>query len=125
MDAPRKADVIAIAHSSSSVSYSKYSGTLEWKNAVFLWVNIQANADYPNKFYETGRRFSWFGGSKMNGETPLVKRLLRNKESDPILLIIRFKDESYSCLGNCLCVASIHIVYISNVLYFISCSCCA
>lgn len=56
----------------------------------------------------------------MDAETPVVKRLLRNKESDPILLIIRFKDESYSCLGKCLlCCFDRNSVYIECSIFYI------
>ena len=58
IDAPVKAAIVEKAH--KNAKFSKYSGILEWKNAVFLWVNIQADADYPNKFLDGGRRMTWF-----------------------------------------------------------------
>ena len=90
-----------MAYSSSSVSFNKYCGALEWQNAVFLWVNVQEgdHAEYANKLYDGGRRFSWFGGSKMDEGTPVVQRLLGRRRDDFILLFVRFEKESYVCLG--------------------------
>ena len=44
---------------------------------------------------------TWYGGSRMNEDTPLIQRLQLGNElsKDDILLFIRFEKESYSCLG--------------------------
>lgn len=47
---------------------------------------------------------TWFGGSRMHDETPVIKRLLNSKtNSDDIILWCRFMDGSqaqpYICLG--------------------------
>jgi hypothetical protein len=58
------------------VSFNKYSGVQEWANCVFLWVNFGApNNQVDNEFYEEGRQVSWFGGSKMHHETPVIRKL--------------------------------------------------
>ena len=100
IDAPVKADVVQIAH--KNARFSKYSGVLEWKNCTFLWVNIQPDADYPNKFLDGGKRMTWFGGSLMKKATPVVQRLARadGSNGDTIILFVRFEKESYVCLGN-------------------------
>jgi len=98
--APRKEDIMRLASQPrAAVSFNKYSGVVEWRNAIFLWVNLIAGADYPNEFSESGRRLSWFGGSKMYEESPSVQRLLRAGAGETCLLFVRFEKESYVCLG--------------------------
>ena len=102
MTAPLKADIINLA-SAEKVSFNKYSGVVEWKNCVFLWVNIQISSDYPNKFLEGGKKFTWYGGSKMYEDSFIIQRLITGvnqfKEKDDVLLFVRFEKESYTCLG--------------------------
>jgi hypothetical protein len=64
--------------SSSRLSFNKYSGVQEWKNVVFLWVNLGApnGTTVVNDFLEDGRQITWFGGSRMREETPVVQKLL-------------------------------------------------
>lgn len=47
-----KAAVIEYVSGSAHVSFNKYSGVLEWKNSLFLWVNLGG----PNKFIEKGTK---------------------------------------------------------------------
>lgn len=61
--------------------FSKYAGGLEWENAVSLFINI-GGSDYNNTFSHGGQRVSWFGGSKMHLDTPLVQRLLTGAEAE-------------------------------------------
>ena len=35
-----KAAIMTAANHGKAVSFNKYSGVAEWKNALFLWVNI-------------------------------------------------------------------------------------
>eukprot|EP01038_Epipyxis_sp_PR26KG_P006304 gene6304-8683_t len=99
--------------------FNKYSGVTEWKNAVYLWVNIGGKEGYHNAFTGDGRYMMWFGGSKMNKDSPVVLRLLQsvnhsinlmtpveessaNKTSqahDTILLFVRLEGENYCSLG--------------------------
>jgi hypothetical protein len=101
LESPTKAAIMNKAHSSKGgVRFNKYCGVAEWKNSLFLWVNVPepgVAGDYPNEFREKGKMMSWFGGSRMHAETPVVKRLL--KEKDQVLLFMRFTQESYHCLG--------------------------
>ena len=80
-----KAAVVTAANNGNPPKFSKYSGVLEWKNCVFLWVNLGpgplhgGNDDeigsvrgskaveltYDNTFLNQGRSFVWFGGNKM------------------------------------------------------------
>ncbi len=39
--------------------FSKYSGVVEWANAVVLWVNV-GGEDYSNTFLDGGRRMIWY-----------------------------------------------------------------
>jgi hypothetical protein len=69
IDAYGKAAVMAAANNGVQPRFSKYSGVCEWKNCVFLWVNIMKVAckgGYNNTFNEKGRFMTWFGGSKMS-----------------------------------------------------------
>lgn len=69
--------------SSSSIGtmlrFNKYSGICEWENdVIFLWVNIGApESVVVNNFLQGGRQITWFGGSRMNENTPAIKNLLR------------------------------------------------
>lgn len=40
LGAPTKALVMQMAHPKKMPKFSKYSGVVEWQNAIFLWVNI-------------------------------------------------------------------------------------
>jgi len=57
------------------VKFSKYAGVVEWRNCVLLWVNVDGN-DYENLWLEGGRRLTWFAGSRVKPETPVMVRLL-------------------------------------------------
>jgi hypothetical protein len=59
--------VVLRANNGISPRFSKYSGVLEWKNCVFLWVNLHCKnkSQYDNEFFEGGKSFVWFGGSRM------------------------------------------------------------
>lgn len=68
-----KAAVMLIANGGIKVpKFSKYSGVCEWRDCVFLWVNMYSHMDaaskcqYPNEFLDKGRLIKWFGGSKMS-----------------------------------------------------------
>lgn len=109
---------------SHSISFNKYCGILEWKNnSFFLWVNIDGkpnDAGLYNEFLDNGKQMTWFGGSKMHDETPLIEKLIAagkesNKvfkekeqsspdEADGIILFCRLLDEKkrprpYTCMG--------------------------
>jgi hypothetical protein len=58
------------------IRFNKYSGVVEWQNALFLWVNIGGSQGYKNTFEANGEYISWFGGSSMHKESRIVKRLL-------------------------------------------------
>jgi len=92
-----KASVMLTAYPSSRARFSKYSGVVEWANAVFLWVNVGGTqCDYPNEMREGGQVLSWFGGSRHHEDSPVVQRLLTEKN---VMLFVRFEKEGYSCLG--------------------------
>lgn len=65
----------------------RYSGSIEWSNAIFLFVNV-GGSDYSNLFSDSGRRMSWFAGSRQDKTTPLIRRLL-GKSAPPRLLFCR------------------------------------
>jgi len=105
------------------ISFSKYSGVLEWKNALFLWVNLTSGCSKSNhstdqgsvrnEFFNSGRSISWFGGSKATEDTPVIQRLIHmnadaiSKDHDAVILWVRYSLGTsstlspYICLGRC------------------------
>jgi hypothetical protein len=93
------------------LSFNKYSGVQEWKNCIFLWVNLGAHGNtVVNTFLDGGKQITWFGGSKMTDDSPIIKKLIQwGKEatdsSSKIILWCRKFDTStkafspYVCLG--------------------------
>ena len=88
--------------------FSKYSGLVEWKNCIYLWVNLGSHkpGEFINEFSEGGQFMTWYGGSKMHKDSPATQRLLAihangksNKTKDAILLFVRLEGEPYCCLG--------------------------
>ena len=66
--------------SGQRLSFNKYSGVQEWGNDVFfLWVNLGMKNDNVviNDFPEGGKYVTWFGGSRMHDESPVIKDLIR------------------------------------------------
>ena len=61
-----KAAIMALSNHGTPPRFSKYVGALEWKNCVYLWVNLGGKSGYSNAFSEQGRHIMWFGGSKMH-----------------------------------------------------------
>ena len=95
-----KAAIMAASYFGTAPKFSKYSGVVEWKNCVYLWVNIGVpGGDYSNSFSEKGKYITWFGGSKMHSETPVVQRLLKGGIKETVLLWVRLEKEPYTCLG--------------------------
>jgi hypothetical protein len=66
------------------LSFNKYCGVQQWKNGFFLWVNMGTKksssnnnpAAVVNEFLEQGRLVTWFGGSNMVEESPVIQSLL-------------------------------------------------
>jgi hypothetical protein len=69
----------------SRLSFNKFSGVQPWKNVIFLWINIGGPTNgnsLVNDFSHNGSRVTWFGGSKMREESPVIQNLIRiGKES--------------------------------------------
>ena len=101
------------------LSFNKFSGVQPWKNVIFLWINVggpKSAGSLVNEFsYSDGScRVSWFGGSRMTEDSPIIQDLIRlGKESasskipldSGILLWCRNYDWEakkllpYTCLG--------------------------
>ena len=61
----------------ASLKFNKYSGIIQFANAVALFVNVRGKAaDYPNLFLDGGRKMTWFGAKGMDAEHPVMKRIL-------------------------------------------------
>ena len=95
----------------TKLSFNKYCGVQEWSNCVFLWVNL-ATSDSPNDFLLDGRQITWFGGSRMHDESPVIHKLIqygkeamiKKDDSKIILWCRRYQTENkkftpYVCLG--------------------------
>jgi len=79
-----KADVMhSFSSSGLSPKFSKYSGIVEWRNAMILWVNV-GGKDYTNSFSEGGRVMQWFAGSAHQPHTPVIQRVLKVKKPLPL-----------------------------------------
>ena len=83
---------MALANGGKLPRFSKYSGVAPWANGYFLWVNIdidektgRSKNDYPNVFLDGGERMTWFGGSNMHPESPVIHGLLKAGRSDVVL----------------------------------------
>ena len=104
---PTKAAIMALSNGGSVPKFSKYQGVVEWKNCLFLWVNIGGFGGYANKFLDDGRVITWFGGSKMHEDSDSTKRLLKTKKGgggDRAILFVRLAaNEPYCCLGDLAC----------------------
>ena len=94
-----KAYVMSLAYGGRVPKFSKYSGVVEWRNCVFLWVNI-GDIKYSNVFSNGGELMVWFGGSLMTEDSPITNRLIANRKSDPIILFVRLSaSDPYVSLG--------------------------
>ena len=105
------------------LSFNKYSGVQEWASGiVFLWVNLgKPSDDIVNEFlvdnHTQSIQMTWFGGSRMHDESPVVQTLLKVGQGPPekstIVLwcrqwIVEKKTFSpYTCLGRCSYVSHI------------------
>jgi hypothetical protein len=99
----------------SRLSFNKYCGVQEWKNAIYLWINLGGQNSLVNDFSSNGRRVSWFGGSKMREDSPVIQRLIHmgkdterrfpSRSTSRIILWCRHYDVQtkkllpYTCLG--------------------------
>lgn len=89
---------------------NRFSGVVEWKNCLFLWVNVGGD-DYANMFLDSGERLTWFGGSRMYEDSLVTQRLLSTRlnielpeaEHETVLLFCRLPNEPYTCLGRVRC----------------------
>lgn len=50
-----KAAVMKKSNQNRDVRFNKYSGVAEWKNCLYLWVNLGGETGYVNSFSEGGR----------------------------------------------------------------------
>jgi hypothetical protein len=97
--------------SGTRLSFNKYCGVQEWNNAVFLWVNLGSKDNtVVNDFLEDGKQITWFGGSRMYDDSPVIQKLLRlgkdaSENASNIVLWVRRYDAGlkkfspYICLG--------------------------
>ena len=110
-DVSTKESVVKALASGRQAKFSKYTGALEWKNAVVLWVNI-GGKDYTNNFLQGGRLLTWYASQSLHEESPVVRRLLsvgdgekgrksgvHSPSRDCVLLFCRLPSLPYICCG--------------------------
>merc|ERR1712194_897859 len=90
---------------------------VEWKNAIFLWVNAMGGS-FVNSFakdtlrtqrcHKEGAEVNWFVGGAATVKSPIVKRLLQigagsqAEKATQVLLFVRpLATEPYLCCGRC------------------------
>jgi hypothetical protein len=83
-----KAEVMQLSNGGLLPRFSKYCGAVEWRNCVYLWVNVGGSSGYSNAFSEEGRHMMWFGGSRMHaGECLLICLMYRYSYMDTFLTL--------------------------------------
>ncbi len=97
------------------LSFNKYCGVQEWNNTIFFWVNL-GSKDNPvvNDFLDDATRITWYGGSRMHDESPVIQKLLHygrdaaatdnNSDTNIILWCRKYEVDQkqftpYMCLG--------------------------
>jgi hypothetical protein len=63
----------------SRLSFNKYCGVQEWRNSIFLWINLGNKDNNPvvNDFLEDAKQITWFGGSRMHDDSPVIHNLIQ------------------------------------------------
>ena len=95
--------------SATAPKFNKYSGIIEFLDAVALCVNVRsakASSSYTNIFLDGGRRMTWFAQPTQDQDTPVVQRLLACSSSDcaePVVLFIREEGAAYVYAGKLRC----------------------
>ncbi|CAK9040512.1 unnamed protein product [Durusdinium trenchii] len=86
--------------------FNKYAGWVEWRNAIFLWVNAMGGS-FDNAFAKGGQHISWYvGGANPTERSPIVQRLLSLKRDTQVILFIRPRaTDPYINCGPCNYVA--------------------
>eukprot|EP00434_Breviolum_minutum_P027764 symbB.v1.2.024559.t1/scaffold2334.1/size145401/1 len=86
--------------------FNKYAGWVEWKNAIFLWVNA-VGGSFENAFANGGQKICWYvGGTNPTERSPVVRRLLSLKRDTQVILFIRPSGtDPYIVCGPCSYVA--------------------
>jgi len=88
-----------------ALKFNKYSGIIQFANAVALFVNVRSKTeDYPNLFLDGGRKMTWFGARGMDGEHPVMKRILSCTGAAPdgkmpVALFCREQGDAYIYCG--------------------------
>mmetsp|Transcript_25357 Transcript_25357/g.58964 ORF Transcript_25357/g.58964 Transcript_25357/m.58964 type:complete len:220 (+) Transcript_25357:87-746(+) len=91
------------AHPLGPPRFNKYAGWVEWRNAVFLWINATGGS-FANTFKKGGRQVTWYvGGPRPSDKSPIVKRLLADDgDSTSVELFIRkHATTPYVYCGSC------------------------
>jgi hypothetical protein len=105
-----KAAVMAMSNNGATPKFSKYSGAVEWRNCVYLWVNLASSkpGEFINEFEDGGRFMTWYGGSRMHEDSDVVQRLVASanasvstlsKSKNTVILFVRLDGEPYCCFG--------------------------
>ena len=114
---------VAANGKSAIPKFNKFSGILQWKNCLFLWINVErkytagsiiGNAgngnSYDNEFdviSDTQCNLTWYGNNRMKLDSDLTKLIMKNKVdpiSSKVLLFVRIVGENYAPFGLVQCL---------------------
>ena len=66
----------------------KTANVVEWKNAIFLFVDIGPPKTHPleravmSQFLKDGQQITWFGLDRMKEDSPIIQKLMKYGEAD-------------------------------------------
>mmetsp|Transcript_3156 Transcript_3156/g.5979 ORF Transcript_3156/g.5979 Transcript_3156/m.5979 type:complete len:310 (+) Transcript_3156:855-1784(+) len=94
-----KAPVMSLAGSGQTPRFNVFEGLVEWRNAMFLWINLDSHtAPYANVFYSRQKdelAVVWYASAKYTTDHPSIQRLVTHRQSDtPVLLFTRRTTQS-------------------------------
>eukprot|EP00929_Paragymnodinium_shiwhaense_P007853 TRINITY_DN111768_c0_g1_i1.p1 TRINITY_DN111768_c0_g1~~TRINITY_DN111768_c0_g1_i1.p1 ORF type:complete len:242 (-),score=35.34 TRINITY_DN111768_c0_g1_i1:210-935(-) len=91
--------------------FNKYAGWVEWRNAIFVWMNASGGS-FTNTFRRGGSQVNWYvGGANPTEKSPIVKRLLSIANRDDA------KESKTRIMLFCRRLATEPYVYCGNVKY--------
>jgi hypothetical protein len=83
MGLPNKDPVVRLLQPARThARFNKFTGLLEWRNALVLWIN-KDSACYENTFSDDWRTVTWFMSESHTLETPVIQRLLHHGAISP------------------------------------------
>ena len=102
-------------YTGSQVSFNKYSGVQEWANCFYLWINFGApDNQVVNQFFDSGRQVTFFGGSSMHDQTPVIQKLQQPFNKGRVVLWCREYSRDTRTFGPYVCLGRLELVSYNN-----------